>query len=108
MRKFSILILFSFIATVGFAQYTVSTLAGDTAGFLDGTNSTALFNGPAGVAVDTNGNVFVADAFNNRIRKIFKGSVSTFAGDTVGFRDGAGTTALFNQPLGVCTDATGN
>ncbi len=108
MRKFSILILFFFFATAGFAQYTVSTLAGDTAGFLDGTNSTALFNGPAGVAVDTNGNVFVADAFNNRIRKIFKGSVSTFAGDTVGFRDGSGTTALFNQPIGVCTDATGN
>jgi serine/threonine-protein kinase len=109
MRKYSILLLLSFCVTATFAQYTVGTLAGDTAGYRDGSNSSALFNAPAGIAVDTSGkNVYVADAYNNRIRLITGGVTGTLAGDTVGFRDGVGTVALFNQPLGVCTDRAGN
>jgi len=109
MRKYSILLLLSFCVTATFAQYKVSTLAGDTAGYSDGVNSSALFNAPAGIAVDTSGNlVYVADAYNNRIRLITGGATLTLAGDTVGFRDGLGTAALFNQPLGICTDKMGN
>ena len=52
----------------------VATLAGSSvAGFVDGTSSAAMFNAPSGVAVDTNGNVFVCDFKNNRIRVIGAG-----------------------------------
>ena len=49
----------------------VSTLAGSgSSSFADGFGSMASFNNPFGVAVDTNGFIYVADTYNNRIRKI--------------------------------------
>ena len=112
MRKLILPIIFALSASAGFAQtYTVHTLAGDTAGNQNGTGTNALFNAPAGVAVDTAGNnVYVADYNNNLIRKINAGTgvTTTLAGDTLGFRDGAATTALFNRPIGICTDDSGN
>jgi DNA-binding beta-propeller fold protein YncE len=91
----------------------VSTLAGDGApGTLDdATAARARFADPFGVAVDAEGNVFVADAgASNRIRKIDarSGAVTTVAGGTEGYRDGAGTAASFNTPSGVALDAAGN
>jgi len=79
----------------------VSTLAGSTAGFSDGTGATAQFNYPYGVAVDNSGNVCVVDMNNHRIRKITSaGTVSTLAGQaTYGSVDGIGITAKFNTPL---------
>ena len=90
----------------------VGTLAGWTnAGYADGVGTNALLNGPAGVAVDAMGNVFVADTGNNTIRKIAtNGVVSTLAGlaGTAGHADGVGTNAHFNGPAGVAVDAAGN
>jgi sugar lactone lactonase YvrE len=59
----------------------VSTVAGspETAGRADGTDSNALFNDPSGIAVDTNGVIYVADTGNNAIRRIENGNVTTIA-----------------------------
>ncbi len=90
---------------------SVSTLAGsDMPGSVDGNGSSASFNAPKGIALDAAGNVYVADTYNNKIRKISPaGSVSTFAGSGVqGSADGSGSSASFDRPSGVAVDASGN
>lgn len=82
----------------------VSTVAGDgTAGYADGPASQARFNGPIGIAVDARGNIYVADAYNDRIRMIaVDGQVTTVAGKgTPGYADGDRSTALFDTPCGI-------
>ena len=88
----------------------VSTLAGSTNGYVDGGGASAKFYGPSGVAVDGSGNLYVADQNNQRIRKIVvaTGVVSTLAGSTAGYADGAGTAAQFNFPNGVAVNGSGN
>jgi sugar lactone lactonase YvrE len=94
------------IATDG----SVTTLAGGTEGFADGAGAQASFNTPSGLAIDAEGNLYVADTGNNRIRKVTpEGIVSTVAGDeTAGYVDGPAARARFNGPIGVAVDKTGN
>eukprot|EP00959_Pyramimonas_sp_CCMP1952_P144047 3015586-Pyramimonas_sp.AAC.1 len=89
----------------------VSTLAGTgVPGYQDGEGNAAKFAGPQGVAVDGDGNVIVAEFYNNRIRKISpQGLVSTLAGTGErGHRDGVGNAAKFKNPSGVAVDWEGN
>jgi serine/threonine-protein kinase len=89
----------------------VSTLAGTgVAGFNNGAGNVATLDFPRGAAIDSAGNVYVADTSNHSIRKITAaGVVSTLAGTGVaGFDNGAGNVATFNSPSGVAIDGTGN
>ena len=89
----------------------VSTFAGSgIAGFANGPGASAAFMAPFAVVVDASGNVYVADAGNDRIRKITPaGVVSTVAGDgTSGFADGPAASARFNGPSGLALDAAEN
>jgi sugar lactone lactonase YvrE len=93
------------------AQAQVSTFAGsDVAGDTDGSGATASFRGPQAVAADASGNVYVADTYAHRIRKISpNGEVTTFAGSgTPGLSNGSRTAAQFNEPVGLAVDATGH
>ncbi len=92
------------------AEGVVSTVAGTgTAGYLDGPANAAKFDGPIGVAVDASDNIYVADTYNDRIRKISaEGQVSTVAGaGRPGYSDGDAATALFDTPCAVVVSADG-
>ncbi|HET9713615.1 MAG TPA: IPT/TIG domain-containing protein, partial [Pyrinomonadaceae bacterium] len=84
---------------------TVATVAGDgTSGLQNGSGSQARFNAPKGVAVDTQGNIYVADTGNAAVRKIDGGgTVSTLAGDgTVGSSDSP--NARFDGVVGIAVE----
>lgn len=77
------------------------------AGFADGGVDEARFNQPHGIAVDSEGDLYVADTMNHRIRKINTktNTVITVAGTTVAsYKDDVPEEALFNQPWGVFVD----
>lgn len=99
------------------ADYTTTTFAGSSYGYADGTGTAAKFRNPIGGGVDSNGNVYIADLYNNSIRKITPtGVVTTFAGigsaasgdATNGTANGTGTDARFSRPTGISFDASGN
>jgi hypothetical protein len=90
----------------------VSTLAGSPgqSGSVDDTGPAARFNQPQGVAVDSTGNVYVADTGNHTIRRVTPaGAVTTLAGlaGVSGSANGTGSTARFYQPEGVAVDSAG-
>ncbi|WP_299057058.1 T9SS type A sorting domain-containing protein [uncultured Polaribacter sp.] len=90
---------------------TVTTIAGNgERGDTDATIGTeASFASPKDLVFDSNGNLFVTDSENHRIRKISpSGAVTTFAGSTRGFLDATGTAAQFYSPSGITIDASDN
>jgi hypothetical protein len=79
--------------------------------YADAVGSAARFNFPNGLAVDSVGDVVVADSENAMIRKVTPdGVVTTLAGATgmFGSADGLGSAARFNFPYGVAVDRAGN
>jgi hypothetical protein len=111
-------ICFLAIVFMGFVQFmeaqVITTLAGGSSGYANGTGSSAKFNYPGGIIIDNYGRILVADTGNNRIRVITQtGEVTTIAGD---FGVGNGTTmddgpcysSKFFSPTAMCKDASGN
>ncbi|HEX5228571.1 MAG TPA: IPT/TIG domain-containing protein [Bryobacteraceae bacterium] len=93
-------------------SYVIQTVAGANNSSDGGSALAVALSQPEGVAVDHAGNIYVAEAAGNRIRKIATdGSIRTVAGTGVaGFAgDGsAANVAQINQPYGIALDATGN
>ncbi len=102
-------------------NWVVTTIAGraEESGRADGMNSTALFAGPCGIAVDGADNLYVADTYNNSIRKVTPvgtnwmvttlAGLGSFDGDTFpGSADGTGSVARFNEPQSLALDSAGN
>ena len=89
---------------------TVAVGVSNQVGFVNGSGASARFSGATGVAIDTVGNLYVADTANNAIRKVTPaGVVTTLAGNGApGFVDGTGAVARFNQPIDIIIDAAGN
>ena len=107
-----LLILFANCLAMGQGYYW-SNFVGQagTSGSENGAGSVARFNYPYSVAVDGNGNTFVADNQNYIIRKITpSGVVTTFAGTAglAGHADGTGGAARFYRPAGIAAGPTGN
>jgi sugar lactone lactonase YvrE len=94
----------------------VNVTSGDTSvvagtenkfGFADGAAASALFNAPIGIAADDKGKIYVADTYNDRIRVIENGNVSTIAGGARGFADGGSAQAQFDTPCGITVTREG-
>ena len=104
------------IRKVNASNGNISTIAGSgTSGFGGdgGAATSAMFENPSGVAVDGDGNFYIADTNNRRIRKVdaSNGNISTIAGSAIAGLSGDGgaaTSATLNNPRGVAADGTGN
>ena len=104
---------FAFSACALAQQYTVTTIAGYAAasGFTDGAASTAQFSSPGAVAWAANGNLYISDGSNQRIRLLANGNVSTIAGNgSAGYSGdkGSGSSASLYSPSGIAVDASNN
>ena len=90
---------------------TVTTIAGSpgVAGFADGTGSAARFSSPWAITMGPDGDLYVADRNNNRIRRVTTaGVVSTYSGGVGGYVDGTASSALFRFPEGVVAAPNGD
>ncbi len=103
------------IRKIDYATGNVSTIAGTllATGSTDAIGTAASFNDPSDVAIDSIGNLYISDTFNNTIRKmdLASGNVTTFAGSlggVAGHADGLGTAATFFRPKGLAIDSLNN
>jgi sugar lactone lactonase YvrE len=89
---------------------SVSTLTGAEHGYVDGSATSARFHDPYSLAADAAGNLFVAESYNQTVRKVTpQGAVTTVAGlaETPGSTDGTGRDVRFYFPSGIAVDANG-
>jgi sugar lactone lactonase YvrE len=89
-----------------FAGTGVAGYSGDS-----GSATNAQLNGPLGIAVDSSGNLYIADSENNRVRKVSNGVITTVAGNGMAQHsgdNGPATSAGINAPLSVTLDSSGN
>ncbi len=122
-KRFLCIILSLVILNTGLPQYTalaaedyeVTTIAGISSPGFGGDNgpaSLAGLNAPSGVAVDNQGNLYIADTLNSRVRKVTAdGIITTVAGNgTAGYAgDGySAKEAELNDPRGIVLDSQGN
>ncbi len=100
------------IRKINLSTKQVTTYAGTgVRGFNDGPVASAQFSSPYAMAMDANGDIYVGDIVNNRIRKITvaTGTVSTFAGTGAqGLTNGSAASATFYYPCGLAFDSKGN
>ncbi|MEY4637436.1 MAG: hypothetical protein RJA55_3234, partial [Acidobacteriota bacterium] len=97
-------------ALTGGVYLNVTTVMGQAgSGFVDAaTTATAKVNGPRGLALAANGDLYIADTNNHRIRRITAaGAVETVVGSTAAFSDTTGSVK-FNQPMGLALDRANN
>lgn len=101
---------FGHVSTIAGGGESILFGMGTEGAYKDGDAAQARFNQPSAVAVDRNGDVFVADKANHCIRKISHGRVTTVAGSpaTAGAADGPIATASFTSPRGIAVDRSGN
>ncbi|MBI5609544.1 MAG: hypothetical protein HY902_11755, partial [Deltaproteobacteria bacterium] len=97
----------------------VTTLAGDApepglfdpkaqGGYQDGVGAAARFDEPTGLALGPDGALYVTEVANHKIRIVaLDGTVTTLAGSTQGYQDGAAATAKFNAPAGIAVAKNG-
>ena len=92
-------------------NYTVSTFVGNGMNGIDPlTGGPGQLYYPSDIAFDLQGNLYIADVYNNRIRKVTPNGIMTnFAGNTNGgYADGTGTAAQFSRPAAMTIDNQGN
>jgi sugar lactone lactonase YvrE len=88
---------------------TMKVIAGRTAGgYVDGDALDAGFSLTYGMVLDKTGGLYIADTFNNAIRYLKNGKVTTVMGGSDGDEDGVGLLAQFSSPQGLAFDAAGN
>lgn len=103
------------VRKVDHATGIITTVAGGGTGDLgdNGLATAASLNGPTGIALDASGNLYIADYWNSRIRKVDHATnlITTVAGNGIaglGGDGGPATAASLNQPWGVAVDANGH
>lgn len=101
-----------FAASLAAQSYTIQTIAGSDFIGDGGAATAAILSQAEGIAVDGPGNIYVADAGNNRVRRISPdGAIHTIAGTGVGGYTGDGGSAIqaqLSHPYGIALDASGN
>ena len=110
LRRFAPAVTLAFCAAA--QQYTITTIGGNgSPGYVDGAEAGSQFDIPTAIAVDSKGNIYIADAVNHRVRMISGGNISTVAGTgTPGYTGDGGqaTSAELDYPAGVAVDSSGN